>query len=116
MGWSDNLDGVHRETAASTDNTNRVPAGPGTGKSYATKRRLMRLLSEAIDPQSVPAVTFTRTAAADMAKEIRGLGVEGCDKVAAGTPHAFCFGLLTKAGVPAWTKRAPRPLVTFSDK
>jgi superfamily I DNA/RNA helicase len=116
MNWFDNHDGVHRDIAASTDNPNRVMAGPGTGKSYAMKRRLMRLLGEGIAPTSILAVTFTRTAAADMVKEIRGLGVEGCDKIAAGTLHAFCFGLLMKAGVLAWTKRVPRPLVTFSDK
>jgi superfamily I DNA/RNA helicase len=116
MNWSDNLDGVHHDIAASTDNPNRVMAGPGTGKSYAMKRRLMRLLGEGTTPESILAVTFTRTAAADMVKEIRGLGVEGCDQINAGTLHAFCFGLLMKAGVLAWTKRVPRPLVTFSDK
>lgn len=116
MNWSDDLDGVHRDIAASTDNPNRVMAGPGTGKSYAMKRRLMRLLSEGVAPASILAVTFTRTAAADMVKEIRGLGVAGCDRIAAGTLHSFCFGLLMKAGVLAWTKRVPRPLVTFSDK
>ncbi len=116
MGWSDGLEGAVLDIAASTDNPNRVMAGPGTGKSFAMKRRLMRLLAEGVDPKSILAVTFTRTAAADMVKEIRGLGVDGCDKVAAGTLHSFCFGLLMKAGVLAWTKRVPRPLVTFSDK
>ena len=61
MNWSDNLDGVHREIAAATDNPTRVMAGPGTGKSYAMKRRLMRLLAEEVDPESILAVTFTVT-------------------------------------------------------
>ena len=80
MNWSDNLDGVHREIATSTDNPNRVMAGPGTGKSYAMKRRLMRLLAEAVDPKSVLAVTFTRTAAADMVKEIRSSASKGATR------------------------------------
>lgn len=115
MSWSDNLDGVHFDIASATDNPNRVMAGPGTGKSYAMKRRLMRLLSEGVDPKQVLAVTFTRTAAADMVKEIRSLGVTGCEEIVGGTLHAFCYGLLMKAGVLAWTKRVPRPLITFSD-
>ena len=116
MSWSDNLDGVHLDIASATDNPNRVMAGPGTGKSYAMKRRLMRLLAEGVAPDAILAVTFTRTAAADMVKEIRDLGVDGCDKIAAGTLHSFCFRLLLRTGVLAWTKRVPRPLVTFSDK
>jgi DNA helicase II / ATP-dependent DNA helicase PcrA len=115
MNWSNNLDGVHLDIAAATDNPNRVMAGPGTGKSYAMKRRLMRLLSEGAEPQRILAVTFTRTAAADMVKEIRSLGVDGCDKIAGGTLHSFCFGLLMKTGVLAWTRRVSRPLITFSD-
>lgn len=116
MSWSDNLDGVHLDIASATDNPNRVMAGPGTGKSYAMKRRLMRLLAEGVAPDAILAVTFTRTAAADMVKEIRDLGVDGCDKIAAGTLHSFCFRLLLRTGVLALTKRVPRPLVTFSDK
>jgi len=115
MIWSDNLDGVHRDIAAATETPNRVMAGPGTGKSYAMKRRLMRLLSEGVDPGRILAVTFTRTAAADMVKEIRSLDVDGCDKIVGGTLHAFCYGLLLKAGVLAWTKRVPRPLITFTE-
>lgn len=115
MTWSTDLVGVQFDIAASNDNPNRVMAGPGTGKSHAMKRRLMRLLSEGSDPQKILAVTFTRTAAADMVKEIRSLGVNGCDKISGGTLHALCFGLLMRAGVLAWTKRVPRPLITFSD-
>jgi DNA helicase II / ATP-dependent DNA helicase PcrA len=115
MTWSDKLDGVHLDIASATDNPNRVMAGPGTGKSYAMKRRLMRLISEGVDPQKILAVTFTRTAAADMLKEIRSLGVAGCEKIVGGTLHSYCFGLLMKAGVLAWTKRVPRPLITFND-
>ena len=57
----------------------RVLAGPGTGKTYAMKRRVMRLLQEDATPHAILACTFTRTAARDIAKEIGGLGVEGAD-------------------------------------
>jgi DNA helicase II / ATP-dependent DNA helicase PcrA len=94
----------------------RVMAGPGTGKSYAMMRRLMRLLEEGAPPRRILLVTFTRTAAADLVANIEKLGVAGCEDIWAGTLHAFCFRLLAKREVLAQTDRTPRPLVTFSDK
>src|SRR5579885_833869 len=113
MAWQDGLAGIALEIAKSTDSPIRVMAGPGTGKSYAMKRRLMRLLAEGASPKRILVVTFTRTAAADLVKDIEGLGVEGCSAIWAGTLHSYCFSVLTKRYVLAVTHRVPRPLVTF---
>ncbi|MDH5675758.1 MAG: ATP-dependent helicase [Myxococcales bacterium] len=94
----------------------RVLAGPGTGKSYAMMRRVARLVEQGTAPERVLAVTFTRTAAADLKREVGQLGIAGCDKVDAGTLHAFCFRTLQQAAVLAQTGRHPRPLVTFTNK
>ncbi len=75
--WDDDLTGVALNIAASDESPLRVLAGPGTGKTYAMKRRVMRLLQEGADPRRVLACTFTRTAARDVAREIAAVGVEG---------------------------------------
>ena len=60
MSWDDGLTGTARLIAATDDNPLRVMAGPGTGKSFAMKRRVARLLESGQDPKLVLAVTFTR--------------------------------------------------------
>ncbi len=44
MAWDDGLVGTAREIAATDRTPLRVMAGPGTGKSFAMKRRVARLL------------------------------------------------------------------------
>src|SRR5436309_1463680 len=66
MSWHDGLTGTALEIARTTNSPLRVMAGPGTGKSYAMKRRLMRLLEEGVPPKRILVVTFTRTAAGDL--------------------------------------------------
>jgi DNA helicase II / ATP-dependent DNA helicase PcrA len=89
-------------------------AGPGTGKSFAMKLRAARLLEEGQDPRRILAITFTRTAAASLVKDLRDLGVPGSENIRAGTLHAFCFGLLSKQEVFQYLGRVARPVVTFS--
>ena len=50
--WDDDLHGVALNIAAS-DESLRVLAGPGTGKTYAIKRRVVRLLQEDVEPRRV---------------------------------------------------------------
>ncbi len=92
----------------------RVLAGPGTGKSYALKMRVAHLLENGQQPERILAVTFTRNAAADLVRELNNLGIEGCEKVRAGTLHSFCFRLLNRKDVFEHLQRTPRPIVTFS--
>jgi DNA helicase II / ATP-dependent DNA helicase PcrA len=110
MAWNDGLVGVALNIAGSEESPLRVLAGPGTGKTYAMKRRVMRLLESDEDPRRVLACTFTRTAARDIAKEIAALGVDGADKVWAGTLHSLCFSILTRQEVLQATGRVARPL------
>lgn len=51
----------------------RVMAGSGTGKTFAMKRRVARLLEEGSDPERL-FVTFARVAAAGLVKELGLLG------------------------------------------
>lgn len=114
MVWDDGLVGTARDIAATNDSPLRVMAGPGTGKSFALKRRVARLLQADIDPRRILAVTFTRNAANSLVDGLHALGVEDCENVRAGTLHAFCFSLLSQQAVFDFLGRVPRPIVTFS--
>ena len=114
MAWNTGLTGTALSIASAPDTPLRVMAGPGTGKSFAMKRRVARLLEEGTDPRRILAVTFTRTAAQALVDDLAGLGVAGCDHVQARTLHSFCFGLLMRDAVLTSTGRVPRPLLTFN--
>jgi DNA helicase II / ATP-dependent DNA helicase PcrA len=113
MAWDDELVGVARFIAATDETPLRVMAGPGTGKTFAMKRRVARLLEEGANARRILVVTFTRTAAADLVWELGCLDVEGCGDIRAGTLHAFCFSLLSRAEVLEHLGRHPRPIITF---
>lgn len=114
MAWNDNLVGTALQIAATHESPLRVMAGPGTGKSFAMKRRVARLLEEGTNPRRVLAVTFTRNAAAGLVEDLASLGIDGSDRIRAGTLHALCFGLLGQQEVFDFLGRVPRPIVTFS--
>jgi superfamily I DNA/RNA helicase len=114
MAWDDGLVGTAREIAATDRTPLRVMAGPGTGKSFAMKRRVARLLKGGQDPRRILAVTFTRNAAASLVDDLHDLGVPGSENVRAGTLHAFCFALLSKQDVFEYLGRVARPIVTFA--
>jgi DNA helicase II / ATP-dependent DNA helicase PcrA len=117
MSWNTNLTGPHLQIASSAAPRIRVMAGPGTGKSFAVKRRIARLIEvDGVDPERILAVTFTRTAARALERELQNMGVPGCENIAAGTVHAFCFGLLLRNDVFAFLERVPRGLITFNNK
>jgi DNA helicase II / ATP-dependent DNA helicase PcrA len=114
MSWDDGLTGTARNIAATNENPLRVMAGPGTGKSFAMKRRVARLLESGQDARRVLAVTFTRNAAASLVSDLHALGIANCERVRVGTLHAFCFGLLGQQEVFDYLGRVPRPVVAFS--
>lgn len=114
--WDDDLKGTALDIASCEESPLRVLAGPGTGKTYAMKRRVMRLLQEDATPHAILACTFTRTAARDIAKEIGGLGVEGADKVWAGTLHGLSFSILLRQEVLEATGRVARPLTKTEER
>lgn len=114
--WDDSLEGTARHIAEVEHSPLRVLAGPGTGKTFALMRRAARLLENGADPNRVLVCTFTRTAAADIEKEIANLGIEGVENVSAGTLHSLCFRLLSRADVLELTGRIPRPLLDFEER
>lgn len=117
MSWDTGLSGEHLVIAASNASRIRVMAGPGTGKSFAMKRRIARLIEEdGVDPRRILAVTFTRTAARDLERELLQMGVDGCENISAGTLHSFCFKLLMRNEVFAFLGRVPRGIITFNKK
>lgn len=116
MAWDDGLVGAALNIAGGDESPLRVLAGPGTGKTYAMKRRVMRLLEEGGIPQRILACTFTRTAARDIAREIAELGVEGAELVWAGTLHGLCFSILQRNEVLTATGRVARPLAASEER
>lgn len=114
--WDQGLTGKALTIAATEESPLRVLAGPGTGKTYAMKRRIMRLLQQGADPRRVLACTFTRTAARDISKEIGALDVDGAEKVWSGTLHGLCFSILQKQEVLEATGRSARPLAVFEHR
>ena len=115
MAWSDGIaPGTPAYAIASSNNPRiRVVAGPGTGKSFAMKLRVARLLDMEIDPAAILPVTFTRVAAEDLHRELVGMGVPGCDQLAAVTLHSLALRMLMRNHVLGATGRTPRPLNEF---
>ncbi|NLH75303.1 MAG: ATP-dependent helicase [Verrucomicrobia bacterium] len=91
-------------------------AGPGTGKTFALMRRILRLIQTGVAPDKILVSTFTRTAAKDLERELRRLGAAGIENVRAGTLHALCFSILNQVAVLAITNRTPRPLMDFETR
>lgn len=113
MSWDDDLTGAALYIATTDETPLRVMAGPGTGKSFALKRRVERLLKAGQDPERIFAVTFTRNAAALLVKDLHTLGIPNCERVRVSTLHAFCFQLLRRQDVFGYLGRVPRTVVTF---
>jgi superfamily I DNA/RNA helicase len=111
MTWNADLHGTHLNIAAYAGTPLRVVAGPGTGKTFALMRRVARVLEQGAAPDSILAVTFTRTAANDLVEKLAELGVAGVDEVNAKTLHSLCFGLLSRTAVFQVLGRVARPLM-----
>jgi DNA helicase-2/ATP-dependent DNA helicase PcrA len=115
MPWSDGLQ-IGSQTyliAASPNQRVRVVAGPGTGKSFAMKRRVARLLEEGVAPGAILPVTLTRVAAEDLHRELVGMGIPGCDQLNGVTLHSLSLKMLMRNHVLAATGRTARPLNDF---
>lgn len=116
MAWNDDLEAGTPAfgIAGSEHERMRVIAGPGTGKSFAMKRRVARLLEvENVPPERILAVTFTRVAAEDLHRELVGLGVEGANDLRGRTLHSLAMSILMQNHVLPVLGRHPRPLNDF---
>ncbi|RWA97591.1 UvrD-helicase domain-containing protein [Mesorhizobium sp.] len=115
MPWSDGLTvGSPAYLIASSINARvRVVAGPGTGKSFAMKRRVARLLEEAVEPAMILPVTFTRIAAEDLHRELVSMDVAGSASLRGVTLHSLAMRMLMRRHVLGATGRIPRTLNGF---
>ncbi len=115
MSWDDNLDrnSPAYGIAATTSRYVRVVAGPGTGKSFALKRRVARLLEQGTVPSRILPVTFTNVAAEDLQREMLLIGVVGCEEIRGSTLHSLCLRILSRQHVLEALGRVPRPLNRF---
>jgi DNA helicase II / ATP-dependent DNA helicase PcrA len=68
VNWTDDLVEPALTIAGADQSPLRVVAGPGTGKTFTLMRRVARLIQKGEDPESIFLCSFTRTAAADLAK------------------------------------------------
>lgn len=115
MAWDDGLDeGSEAYAIAASDNSRvRVVAGPGTGKSFAMKRRVSRLLEEGTEPSEILPVTFTRVAAEDLHRELVAMDTPRADELNGTTLHSLALKILGRNHVLETTYRTPRPLNDF---
>ena len=113
MTWNNDIEegSAAYNLAASDASTIRAVAGPGSGKSFAINKRILRLLEEKVDPEKILAITFTRTAAQDLKSEISSLGVKGAEQVHSRTVHSHALRILMKEGVLEQTNRFPRMVI-----
>jgi DNA helicase II / ATP-dependent DNA helicase PcrA len=118
MAWDSGLhtDSVAYGIASAPEARIRVIAGPGTGKSFAMKRRVARLLESGVVPKELLAVTFTRVAAEDLHRELQKLGVPGCEDLQGQTLHSLAMRILSRKHVLEAVGRSPRPLNSFETK
>lgn len=118
MPWNDGLGiGTPAHLIASSTNPRiRVVAGPGTGKSFAMKRRVARLLESGVQPQRILPVTFTRVAAEDLHRELIGMNVSGCEYIKGTTLHSLAMRILMRNHALTAIGRTARPLNEFELK
>lgn len=115
MPWDDQLDRATPAYRIAADKSLciRVVAGPGTGKSFALKRRVARLLEDGLQPKRLLPVTFTNVAAEDLQRELLLVGVPGCEDIRGYTLHALGMRILRRGNVLGATGRVARPLNNF---
>jgi len=115
MAWDSSLDPQSPAYQIAADGSRyiRVLAGPGTGKSFALKRRVARLLESGVAPKRILPVTFTKVAAEDLHRELINMNVPGCEQIRGSTLHSLGMRVLSLQNVLAVTGRVARPLNRF---
>ncbi len=73
-----------------------VVAGAGTGKTRTLVYRVAYLVETGIEPEQIVLLTFTRRAAREMLTRAATLLDGRCERVAGGTFHSFCLGILRR--------------------
>lgn len=93
------LDRSQREAAADTSRRFLIRAPAGSGKTRTLTARIVRAVRLAgVEPASVVALTFTRSAAREMRERLReSLGTDAADAIWVGTLHAYALGLIARS-------------------
>ena len=113
MAWDDNVDPDSPVYLLATNESRviRSLAGPGSGKSFAIKKKIEKLLLDNVEARKILAITFTRTAAADLKKDISEIEVEDAENVEARTVHSHAFRLILTNNILETTGRSSRILI-----
>lgn len=77
----------------------QVLAGPGSGKTYLTIRRVRHLIrSHGVSPEHILVITFAKAAAQEMERRFRKLTKGAYPSVCFGTFHAVYYRILRQSG------------------
>ena len=97
--WAEGLNPSQRLAVDHRDGPLLIAAGAGTGKTRTLVSRLARLLDEGVAPERILLVTFSRRAAAELARRAGQLTDPLlARRVVAGTFHSVAHNLLRRYG------------------
>ena len=82
--------------AAHSGSAFQLQAGPGTGKTKTLVKRVLRLISEGIDPASILVLTFSNRAAGELVERFADSGPDSTAQIWVGTFHAFGLDLIRR--------------------
>ena len=96
--------------AADPDVSAFVSANAGSGKTYVLAQRVINLLLRGVDPAKILCITFTKTAAANMANEVfkRLAGWTALDDAALGKQIELSTGAQARCARPGAGEAAVR--------
>ncbi|HLC45021.1 MAG TPA: UvrD-helicase domain-containing protein, partial [Patescibacteria group bacterium] len=89
------LNDSQREAVTHGDGPVLVIAGAGSGKTRVIEYRVLHLVQQGVDPESILLLTFTRRAASEMLTRAASRDPRA-SKVDGGTFHAFAYRWLRK--------------------
>lgn len=112
MTWSEGLREQQGAVAGAATGHTVLLAGPGTGKTFVLVRRIQFLIeAQHVAPRSIVALTFTRSAAAEMRGRLEErLGDVG-NQVRVSTLHSFALSELVRREISA----VERPIRVVGD-
>jgi len=114
--WSETLTPKQKEFASSSlDEHSVLISGPGTGKTYTIVRKVAFLIEEKeISPSDILVISFTRSSAIELKKQLQEYFGEGNDIPSASTLHSFAFKQLL-ANQKLLSDILPTPIQVLDD-
>jgi DNA helicase-2/ATP-dependent DNA helicase PcrA len=103
------LVGSQKPAAEAPEGPLLIAAGPGTGKTRTLAGRVLNLLSNNVQPESMLILTFSNKAAEELRDRVKLVAAKEAHKIKVETFHSFGLELLrkygTKIGLP------PKPVI-----